>query len=660
MNLLKRFIRYYRPHRGLFVLDMAVAVISSLMAILFPSITRNLLSAHIPDKNILMIVRSLSFMVAIYLGRMGFDYIRMKWGHILGVRMEADMRRDIFQHIQKLSFTYFDNTKTGHIMSRISNDLNMIAEVAHHAPEDLLISLVVLFGAYAFMFVFSWQLALISLIPIPFMVIWGIAYGGRMRKGFRRVRKTIAEINSSVENSVQGIREVKAFANEYLEESKFDTSNDDFRFAKEQVYATMAGFYSGIQFLRNMCYFIVIAGGVLLIMKNIIAVYDLLTFVLYVGIILPPIDRLINFNEQLQQGIASFERFTEVMDIEPDITDREYAVPLREIDGPIVFDNVSFRYESSPDWVLSGVDLTFGKGEKTAIVGESGAGKSTVVSLIPRFYEAQEGNIFISGKHIMDLTQGSLREKIGLVQQNVFLFDVTIRENILYGNPDATEDQLVEAAKMANIYDFIVSLPDGFDTEVGERGVKLSGGQKQRISIARVFLKNPPIIIFDEATSSLDNESEALIQEAMFRLSENRTTLIIAHRLSTVQHVDKIVVMQKGRVVEEGTHDSLLSAGGYYSRLCSIRVCNMTARQEQSVSLNPGSCSRGSLPVSASSVIFLPTARPRPKESGSADTEAVHSPPAAGLPPSSPGTFSFTAIRRSSGPTLNNAASSRS
>lgn len=567
MNLLKRFIRYYRPHRGLFILDMTAAVSSSVLAILFPTITRNLLRVHIPDKNLALIIRSLLLMAGVYLGRLFFDYIRIRWGHILGVRMEADMRRDIFRHIQKLSFTYFDNTKTAHIMSRISNDLNMIAEVAHHAPEDLLISIVVIIGAYSFMFAFSWPLALISLAPIPFMLAWGIFFGGRLRSGFRKVRREIADINSTVENSVQGIREVKAFANECLEQEKFDRSNDSFRFAKEGVYTTMAGFYSMMQFLREMCYFTVVAGGVLLILLNIIPVYDLLTFILYVGIILPPIDRLINFNEQLQQGVASFERFTEVMDIEPDITDREHAVPLEKVDGPIVFDHVTFKYDSSPEWVLKDVSLQIEQGKRTAIVGESGAGKSTLVSLIPRFYEAASGSISLAGHNIMDLTQGSLREKIGIVQQNVFLFDVTIRENILYGNPEAGEEELVQAAKRANIYDFIMSLPEDFDTEVGERGVKLSGGQKQRISIARVFLKNPPIIIFDEATSSLDNESEALIQEAMFRLSENRTTIIIAHRLSTVRHVEKIVVMRQGRIVEEGNHEQLLATGGYYAGL---------------------------------------------------------------------------------------------
>ncbi|MBN2050182.1 MAG: ABC transporter ATP-binding protein [Spirochaetales bacterium] len=565
--MLKRFTRYYRPHRGLFLLDMAAAILSSVLAVLLPSITRDLLSVRIPAKDIGLIIRSLLLLAAVYLGRMAFDYIRIRWGHILGVRMEADMRGDIFRHIQKLSFTYFDNTKTGHLMSRISNDLNMISEVAHHGPEDLLISLLVILGAYGFMFFFSPLLALISLIPLPFMLLWGIIFGGKMRSGFRRVRKKIADINSTVENSVQGIREVKAFANECIEQQKFDHSNESFRFAKEKVYAVMASFHAGMQFLRELCYFTVIAGGVLLILKDIIQVYDLVTFILYVGIILPPIDRLINFNEQLQQGIASFERFTEIMDIEPDITDRPHALPLNEASGPIEFKDVTFRYASSPEDILSEVNLTIPSGKKTAIVGESGAGKSTLVSLIPRFYEALEGTITIAGKNILDLTQSSLREKIGLVQQNVFLFDATIRENILYGAPEATDEQLYDAAKHANIYDFIMSLPKGFDTDVGERGVKLSGGQKQRISIARVFLKDPPIIIFDEATSSLDNESEALIREAMFRLSENRTTIIIAHRLSTVRDVDKIVVMKQGRIVEEGHHESLIAAGGYYRKL---------------------------------------------------------------------------------------------
>ena len=551
----------------LFVLDMTAATAMAAVSIFFPYITRNLLKTYIPAQDLRMITVSLSLMAAIYIATLGCNYIRIKWGHILGVRMETDMRRDIFRHIQKLSFTYFDNTKTGHIMSRISNDLNLIAEVAHHAPEDLLISLVVIVGAYLFMFTFSWPLALISLIPFPFMLAWGIIFGGHMRHGFRQVRKEIAEINSTVENSVQGIREVKAFANESLEEEKFYISNRSFQIAKEDAYGVMAGFHSVIHFLRDFYYLVVVGGGVLLILRGVVEIYDLLSFVLYIGVILPPIDRLINFNEQLQQGAAAFERFTEIMDIQPDITDSPGAEDLQFDHSSISFEKVWFRYHASPEWVLRGIDLTVPFGKKIAIVGESGAGKSTLVSLLPRFYEVQDGAVRIGDRSIMEITQRSLRESIGIVQQNVFLFDATIRENIIYGNPEASEEDIIRATRMANIYDFIQQLPDQFETEVGERGVKLSGGQKQRIAIARVFLKNPPILVFDEATSSLDNESEALIQEAMFRLSENRTTIIIAHRLSTVRSVDRIYVMRGGQIVEDGTHEELMGKKRYYAQL---------------------------------------------------------------------------------------------
>jgi len=457
--------------------------------------------------------------------------------------------------------------KTGHLMSRISNDLNIIAEVAHHAPEDLLISVVVLVMAYIVMFFFNTSLALISLIPFPIMILWGIYMGSRMRKGFRRVRKEIAEINSTVENSVMGIREVKSFANESLENSKFHKSNDTFRAAKEDSYQRMARFHSVMQFLRDFYYFCVIAGGAFLIYRGTLPLVDLLAFVLYVGIILPPIDRLINFTEQLQQGISSFERFQEIMDIDPDIKDAPGSVDFKPAGGEFVMENVSFRYDKSPDWVLRNINLTIRAGETIALAGESGAGKSTLASLLPRFYDIQEGIIHVDGQDIKSLKQGSLRQTIGIVQQNVFLFDGTIRENISYGKPDATEAELAEAVKMSNLEPFIDSLHDGLETEVGERGVLLSGGQKQRISIARVFLKNPEILIFDEATSSLDNESEALIQEALWELCKNRTTMIIAHRLSTIMKADRIYVMKNGEIVESGTHLDLIDQGGYYKSL---------------------------------------------------------------------------------------------
>lgn len=567
--MLKKFIGYYKPHLKLFIIDLIAAISASLLAVFFPYLTRNLLKQYIPDRNIKMIIVLLTLMSLIYLFKTLVTYIRIKWGHILGVRMEYDMRSDIFRHIQKLSFTYFDNVKTGHIMSRISNDLNLIAEVAHHAPEDLIISIGVIIGAFIFMFLFDAQLALISFIPIPLMLAWGWIYGGKMRKGFRRVRKKIADINSTVENSVQGIREVKSYANEELEISKFDLVNVSFKQSKETMYSMMATFFSGMQLFRDYYYLLVIGGGVVLIFQGKIDTADLLAFVLYLGIILPPIDRLKNFIEQFQQGAASFERFIEIMEIEPDIKDHRNAYSLKTVRGEIKIENVNFQYKSSPEQILYDIDMTIFSGEKVALVGESGAGKSTLVSLIPRFYEPQQGIIYLDDHNIMNLKRRFLRENIGIVQQNVFLFDGTIRENIIYGKYQADQHDLEEASRMANIYDFIISLPEGFDTQVGERGIKLSGGQKQRISIARVFLKNPPILIFDEATSSLDNESEGKIQEAMFKLSENRTTIIIAHRLSTVINVDRIYVLKSGRIEETGTHQQLLGRQGYYFNLYS-------------------------------------------------------------------------------------------
>lgn len=570
--MLKRFLSFYKPHKVLFFIDMIVALLSSGLAILIPSMVRTLLNSYIPDGNARVVVIYFALMIFIYLAKMVFEFIRMKWGHILGVRMEYDMREEIFRHIQKLSFNYFDSTKTGHIMSRISNDLNTIAEVAHHAPEDLILSFFLIVGSFYFMFSFNPTLALISLIPLPLMVLWGVKYGGKMRKGFRNVRKKIADINSAVENSVQGIREVKSYTNEELEMTKFDTVNTHFKLAKEKMYTIMGVFHAGFQFLSDMYYLIVIAGGAWLYFKNQITLADIVAFILYVNIILKPIQRLMNFTEQFHQGAASFERFTEIMDIEPDIEDRPHASSFHPIRGKIELNDLWFKYSSSPDWIIRDVSMTVEEGESVAIVGESGAGKSTIVSLIPRFYEPQKGCITFDGNDIMDLKQQFLRENIGLVQQNVFLFDGTIRENIMYGKPMATEEDMIEAARYANIYDFIMSLPDTFDTYVGERGVKLSGGQKQRVSIARVFLKNPAVLIFDEATSSLDNESESLIQEAMFRLSRNRTTIIIAHRLSTVRNVDKIIVLHEGSVVETGTHDSLMEQKGYYHNLYTKNI----------------------------------------------------------------------------------------
>jgi len=565
--MLKRFLRYYVPHKWLFILDMSVALLSSGLVILIPVFTRRLLQIYIPQRELKAIVAVLLIMFIIIIIKTIFTKIRIKWGHILGVRMEFDMREHIFRHIQKLSFSYFDNVKTGHIMSRISNDLNMIAEVAHHAPEDFLIAIVMIVGAFSVMFSFNTTLATITMIPLPFLLTWGIIYGGRMRAGFRNLRKKIADINSSVENSVQGIREVKSFANEYMEIDRFNKVNINFKDAKEYMYDIMATFHSGMNFFSDLYQVWVIGFGAILIFKNVIDAADLIAFILFIHFILDPIQRLVNFMEQFQQGAASFERFTEIMDIEPEIEDRKNAISPTTCIGNIILNSVTFAYPKHAQTVLEEVSLQIPAGKTIALVGESGAGKSTLIALIPRFYECLQGEILLDGHNILDLTQRFLRQNIGIVQQNVFLFDTTIQDNIQYGKPQATDEEIIQATKDANIYDFIMSLPAGFNTLVGERGVKLSGGQKQRIAIARVFLKNPPILIFDEATSSLDNESEAYIHQSMETLSKNRTVLIIAHRLSTVQNADLIYVMQKGKIVEIGTHKELLEKRSFYFSL---------------------------------------------------------------------------------------------
>lgn len=572
--MLTRFIKYYKPHIWLFILDISAAAAAALAAMVIPFYTREMLRTYIPQKNISTIFFTLALMLAVIILKTILDYTRVRWGHVLGVRMEADMRADFFGHLQKLSFNYFDNVKTGHLMSRISNDLSMIGEIAHHCPEDLIISLFMIVGAFIFMFIFSVPLACIALIPIPIMLAWGLFYGGMMRRGFRAVRKKIADINSSVENSVQGIREVKSYANECEEINKFEQVNFNFRIAKEKMYNIMATFFAGMQFLSEGYFLLVIAGGTWLILEERILVADLLAFVLYIHFILRPIQRLVSFTEQLQQGAAAFERFIEIMDIYPDIVDSKNARTIKNIKGEITFNDVSFKYSTSNEWIIKDINLKIPAGATVAFVGESGAGKSTIASLIPRFYDPQQGTILFDNHNITELKQKFLRENIGLVNQNVFLFDSTIRENIMYGNLNANQEQLIDAAKKANIYDFIQTLPEGFESLVGERGVKLSGGQKQRISIARVFLKNPPVFIFDEATSSLDTESEALIQKSLELLSQNRTTIIIAHRLSTVRAADTLFIIKQGKIVEQGTHTQLLAKKQHYYKLYSTDLIN--------------------------------------------------------------------------------------
>ncbi len=567
MSLLKRFIHYYKPYKGLFILDMAAATVSSVLSIFFPALTRELLKTWIPQSMWANMIMCFVLMFCVYVVQASLNFIRVKWGHFLGVYVENDMRRDIFDHLQTLSFGYFDKAKTGHLMSRITNDLFQIAEVAHHCPEDCLISFATIIGAYIVMFNFSAPMALISIIPMPILIIWGIVFGGKQKEYSRNVRRHVADVNANVENSIQGIREVKSFTSEAFQSSRFEDSNEDLKQSRKRQYSLMAVYGTGMNLLRNMYYLFTVVGGAILIYKGMLQSYDLIAFLLYVSVVLEPIDRLINFVEQYNQGLAAFERFTEVMDIQPTINDKEDATTLKVTEGDIKYNNVGFSYDSKDGEVIGDLTFEVKGGTTVAIVGESGAGKTTTASLLPRFYEIDSGSITIDGQDIRNVTQASLRKNIGFVQQDVFLFDADIRENLRYGKPDASDEEMLQALEAANLGDFIRSLPDGLSTQVGEHGTRLSGGQKQRLSIARVFLKNPPILIFDEATSSLDNESEKLIQDAFAKLSKGRTSIVIAHRLTTVKDADKIIVLDKGRVIESGTHKELLDANGHYAHL---------------------------------------------------------------------------------------------
>ena len=570
--LLKRFISFYAPHKALLALDMLTGFLQAGFKILIPLCVHQILKEHLPQENYRVVVIFI-FTVFLLAALAAFaNYLNVKWGHILGTRIETDMRGDLFRHLQKLSFSYFDNTKTGHIVSRISNDLFTVSEIAHHGPEDLFISLCTISGAFAIMFCINPQLALVALIPLPFLFGWGMIYRKKMRNSYRHIRKRIADINSSVENSIQGIREVKSFANEELEISRFDDVNSEFRYAKEKMYSVMAGFHAGMMFIIHSYRLIIIAGAAVLIASGSVDMIDLVTFLLFIPYIMEPVRRMVNFAEQFQQGAASFERFIEVMDTEPEIQDAENAVALDTVKGNIILENISFRYSPETDDILKNINMEVKEGQTVALVGESGAGKTSLAALIPRFYEPQKGKLLIDGHDIMNLKQTFLRDSIGIVRQASFMFDSSIADNILFGSPTATKEEMIEAARSANILDFIESLPDGFDSMVGEHGVKLSGGQKQRLSIARVFLKNPQILIFDEATSSLDTESESLIHQSMEKLCKNRTTIIIAHRLSTIKNADIIYVLKKGKIVESGNHDKLIAKKGSYYKLHTAQL----------------------------------------------------------------------------------------
>ena len=554
---------------------MFFAFLISIADLVFPIFTRKMLNDFIPAGRMDLLLRWTIIMILLFGLRYISFYIVSYWGHLLGVRMEHDMRRDVFTHLQSLPFSYYDNTKTGHIMSRIINDLRDITELAHHGPEDLFISLVMLLGSFIILMTIEWRLTLILFAFIPIILIFVMSKRKRMSYSFKKVREKIADVNSQLENSISGVRVAKSFTNEDYEIEKFNRGNEYFSEARKDAYKVMAEFAAGINIMSNILNLVVISVGGYFVYKSIINEVDLLSFVLYVNFFMQPIRRLTQFAEQYQDGMTGFKRFIEIMDIEPDIVDAENAIELEDVVGQIKFNDVSFSYNNGEDRVLADLNMTIDQGKTIALVGPSGAGKTTLCHLIPRFYEVEKGEILLDGKDIRDIKIKSLRKNIGLVQQDVFLFTGTIRENILYGNPEANEDEIIDASKKASIHDFIMTLPDGYDTYIGEKGVRLSGGQKQRISISRLFLKNPPILILDEATSSLDNETEIMIQKSLEELSAGRTSLVIAHRLSTIKNADEIIVLTEDGIVERGSHEDLLEIDELYAKLYNSQFKNL-------------------------------------------------------------------------------------
>ena len=564
---LRIFASYYKPHWKLFLLDMVCALLICVVDLLFPMVSRWSMQTLLPNQLFATFFAVLAALALAYVLKGVFYFIVTYWGHLLGVRMEADIRRDLFSHMQDLSFSFYDKNRTGQLMSRVTGDLFEITELAHHGPEDLFISSVTILGAFFIMLTIQWQLALMVFAVIPIFILFTALTRKKMMKASIEVKAKLAGINGEVESSISGMRTAKAFANEDAESAKFNAANDQFRGAKRGYYKTMAFYQSGMEFFMGILSVVVIAFGGFLIMKGEMDFIDLTTFALYVTTFITPIRKLSAFVEQFMQGMAGFKRFTELMRVEPDIQDAPDARTLTDVKGDILGDDVTFRYESSPEPVLEHITLHVRPGETVAVVGPSGGGKSTLCQLIPRFYDVTGGRVLVDGQDVRELKQHDLREHIGIVQQDVFLFAGTIYDNIRYGRPDATEAEIIEAAKKAEIYDDILEMPDGFQTQVGERGVMLSGGQKQRVSIARIFLKNPPILILDEATSALDTVTEARIQSAFDALAQGRTTLIIAHRLSTIRSAGRIVVIDGCGIAEEGTHEELMAKGGEYAKL---------------------------------------------------------------------------------------------
>ena len=569
--MFKRFISYYQSHEKMLALDMLASLLISVIGMVYPIVTNKMLNEYIPNKMYATIVAAGAAVLLLYVVRMFLRYFVQYYGHIIGVKMQSQMRKDLFSHLQKLPYKFYDNNETGRIMTRITSDLFEVCELAHHGPENLLISSVMIILSFSYLVTIDWILTLIIFACVPILVVVTMHYRKAMKNAFDDRRKSNATINASVESSVTGIRVTKAYTNSAREVEKFAKGDEEFVDASRRAYDAMAKFHSSTSFITDVFnVFILIAGGLFLYAGRI-SFGDYSTFIVSVNLFINPVNTLIGFMEQFQNGVSGFRRFVEVMDEEPEC-DAPDAHELTDVRGEIEFKNVTYAYDPTKE-VLHNIDLKLEKGRKLALVGPSGGGKTTLCHLLPNFYKLEEGNgsIAIDGSDIRTLTLDSVRRNIGIVQQDVFLFVGTIRENILYGKPDATDEEIYEAARRANIHDYIMTLEKGYDTEIGERGVKLSGGQKQRLSIARVFLKDPAILILDEATSALDNTTEVLIQQALDELCKGRTTLVVAHRLSTIRNADEIAVVMDGRITERGTHDELIARGGVYKDLYALQ-----------------------------------------------------------------------------------------
>lgn len=567
--MLKRFLSYYKPHKLVFVLDMLASLLVSLIAIVYPIVTRSMLNDLIPNQKYPYIVAAGVTLLVLYLIRMLLNYFIQYYGHVMGVRMQAQMRSDMFNHLEKLPYSFFDSHETGKIMSRMTNDLMDISELAHHGPENILISTISVITSFIYLSSIHLGLTLIIFVCVPFLLLIAQLLRKKMRDAFMKSRVSVAQINASLESSISGIRVTKAFTNAEKEREKFEVGNNQFVVSRSEAYHAMGQFHSATSFITDVFNVIVLIAGGFFLYHDAINFGDYSAFVVSVSLFISPVMTLINFMEQYQNGVTGFARFLEIMDAEPE-RDSEGAVDAGTLEGHIELKHVTYTYDNEKD-VLNDVSLNIERGKTFALVGPSGGGKTTICHLIPHFYDIASGEIDLDGKNICTLTMESLRRNIGIVQQDIYLFNASIRENILYGKLDATQDEVEEAARRANIHDYIMSLPDGYDTVIGERGVRLSGGQKQRLSIARVFLKNPPILILDEATSALDNTTEILIQQALDELCKGRTTLVVAHRLSTIKNADEIAVVSDGRIVEQGTHDALIQANGLYADLYRLQ-----------------------------------------------------------------------------------------